>query len=90
MASGNQEKKPIPFEKFQVLIARELHIDKDLIRRDSSFIHDLQADSLQLVEMMLHMEELGIKIPLESAWEIDTVGDAYQIYLDHQPPEEQS
>jgi hypothetical protein len=32
--------------------------------------------------MMLRLEELGVSIPLESAWEIETVEDAYRAYLD--------
>jgi acyl carrier protein len=83
MASQTVEDNPISFEEFQDLIAEELQISKDLARKDASFVHDLQADSIQLVEMMMHMEELGIKIPLETAWEIDTVGDAYQHYRDY-------
>jgi acyl carrier protein len=38
------------------------------------------ADSIQLVELMLRMEEMGIKIPIEAAWEVQTVGDAYGVY----------
>jgi hypothetical protein len=36
--------------------------------------------------MMLHMEEKGIEIPIESAWEIKTVGDAYEIRKDFRMP----
>jgi acyl carrier protein len=50
---------------------------------DASFVEDLMADSIKLVEMMLRMEEMGIDIPLESAWEVQTVGDAYRVYSEH-------
>jgi acyl carrier protein len=43
-------------------------------------MEDLSADSIQLVSLMLRMEELGIGIPMEAAWEIETVGDAYRLY----------
>lgn len=33
--------------------------------------------------MMLRLEEMGIKIPLEAAWDFQTVGDAYRIYKEH-------
>ena len=48
--------------------------------REASFVDDLLADSIQLVELMLHMEEMGIRIPMEAAWEVKTVGDAYRLY----------
>jgi acyl carrier protein len=83
MASHDAKDSPISFEEFQDLVAGELQINKDLVRKEASFTYDLQADSIQLVEMMLRMEELGIKIPLETAWEIETVGQAYQHYRDH-------
>ena len=44
---------------------------------------DLRADSIQLVNLMLRMEELGIGIPLEAAWEVETVGDAYRLYREN-------
>jgi acyl carrier protein len=46
-------------------------------------MEDLLADSIQLVDLMLRMEEMGIRIPLEAAWEVETVGDAYRLYRDH-------
>jgi acyl carrier protein len=82
MASESAESIPLSFEEFQTLIAKQLHVKQEDVRREASFIHDLQADSIQLVEMMLNIEEMGVNIPLESAWEIETVGDAYQHYRD--------
>lgn len=83
MTSSEQDPTPISFEEFRDLVAEELQVDRDDAVREASFLRDLQADSLQLVDMMLRMEEMGIRIPMESAWEIDTVGDAYQVYVDH-------
>jgi len=51
--------------------------------REASFLDDLLADSIQMVELMLRMEEMGIGIPIETAWEIETVGDAYRLYKEH-------
>ena len=70
----------IPFEEFRRMIAQELKVDKDRVVHDASFVEDLFADSIQLVELMLRMEEMGIKIPIEAAWEVQTVGDAYGVY----------
>ncbi len=71
---------PISFEEFRQLIARELQIDEAKVVEDAAFVEDLQADSIRLVELMLRLEDQGIQIPLEAAWEIRTVGDAYRLY----------
>ena len=70
----------ITFEEFRRVIAHELQIDEERVVREASFVEDLFADSLKLVRLMLRMEELGIEIPMERAWEVETVGDAYQLY----------
>lgn len=74
---------PIPFEEFRRIIAQELQVEEGKVVREASFIDDLLADSIQLVELMLRMEEMGIGIPVEAAWEVDTVGDAYRLYKEH-------
>jgi hypothetical protein len=33
--------------------------------------------------MMLRLEEQGVVIPIEAAWEVETVGDAYRVYKEH-------
>ena len=76
----NPDENPIPFEEFRHIIADELQVEKGKVVREASFVDDLLADSIQLVELMLHMEEMGISIPVEAAWEVETVGDAYRVY----------
>nr|HID13368.1 acyl carrier protein [Anaerolineae bacterium] len=73
----------MPFEEFRRIIAQELQVEEGKVVREASFIDDLLADSIQLVELMLRMEEMGIGIPVEAAWEVDTVGDAYRLYKEH-------
>ena len=80
--SQKQNPAPIPFEEFQSIIAEGLQVERGKVVREASFIDDLLADSIQLVDLMLHMEEMGISIPVEAAWEIETVGDAYQLYTE--------
>ncbi len=75
--------KRITFDEFRHIIAQELHIEESQVVDNASFVEDLMADSIRLVEMMLRMEEMGIDIPLESAWEVQTVGDAYRVYSEH-------
>ena len=72
----------LPFEKFQAILAEELVLPQEQLMPEASFIQDLQVDSLALASMMLRLEDLGVSIPLESAWEIQTVGDAYRCYLE--------
>lgn len=76
----NPDENPIPFEEFRHIIADELQVETGKVVREASFVDDLLADSIQLVELMLHMEEMGISIPVEAAWEVETVGDAYRVY----------
>ena len=76
-------KDPITFEEFRRLIARELHIEESLIVPEASFVEDLYADSIRLVEMMLRLAEEGVTIPMEEAWSVKTVGDAYRVYSSH-------
>ncbi len=65
------------FEKIKEITAEQLDIDESLITMDSSFINDLEADSLALVQLMMALEEeFDIEIPDEEADEISTVGDA--------------
>lgn len=64
------------FEKIQELIADGLGIDKELVVETASFKDDLQADSLDLFEMVMSLEEeFGVEIPSEDLSQIVTVGD---------------
>jgi len=75
------EKGAVSFEEFTRLVAEHLEVDEAKVVAEASFAEDLLADSIQLVDLMLRFEEQGISIPLEEAWQVRTVGDAYQIYL---------
>ncbi len=77
------ERTPMTFQEFRRIIARELQVEEHKVVHEASFMEDLSADSIQLVSLMLRMEELGIGIPLEAAWEVETVGDAYQLYREN-------
>ncbi len=72
----------ITFEEFRRIVAEELDVDESRVVPEASFLEDLMADSIRLVEMMLHLEEMGIPIPIESAWQVRTVGDAYRLYTE--------
>jgi len=73
----------LSFEEFRRIIAEKLQVEEEKVQREASFLEDLMADSIQLVELMLHLEEEGLSIPLEEAWELQTVGDAYRLCREH-------
>ena len=67
------------FEKLQGIIAEVLNIDVDEIRQDSTFIDDLGADSLDIFQIIMGIEEeFDIEIPQDIAEKITTVGDALE------------
>jgi len=69
----------LTFDAFRKLIAQALMLDEEQITPEADFLDDLMVDSLRLVDMMLGLEEQGYCIPLEEAWQIRTVGDAYRL-----------
>ncbi|GAB4532597.1 MAG: acyl carrier protein [Anaerolineae bacterium] len=71
----------LPFDEFRRILASELRVDEERIVPEASFITDLRVDSTRVVDTMLRLEDRGIDIPLELAWQIETVGDAYQAML---------
>ncbi|MEW8993441.1 acyl carrier protein [Clostridium sp.] len=64
------------FEKIRAKIAEQLSIDENDITMDSGFVDDLGADSLDLVELIMALEEeFDLEIPDEDAEKITIVGD---------------
>ena len=64
------------FEKIKNIIVEQLQVSDTAITEDSSFIDDLGADSLDLVELIMAFEEeFGIEIPDSDAEKVVTVGD---------------
>jgi acyl carrier protein len=59
------------------IVAEQLGVNKDQITRDTSFVNDLGADSLDTVELVMELEEeFDINIPDDAAEKIQTVGQA--------------
>jgi acyl carrier protein len=75
--------RPLSFAAFRKLLAEELSMSEESITPEASFINDLFVDSIRMLEMILRIESLGVKIPSEAAWRIQTVGEAYEYYLKH-------
>ena len=70
--------------KVRSIIAEQLGIAEDTVKTDSAFIEDLGADSLDIVELVMAMEdEFEVEIPDEEAENIKTVADAVTYINDH-------
>ncbi|MGB9678993.1 MAG: acyl carrier protein [Thermoanaerobacteraceae bacterium] len=71
------------FDKVRDIIVEQLGVDPDEVTMESSFIDDLGADSLDIVELVMALEEeFDIEIPDEDAEKIKTVGDVVE-YLNN-------
>lgn len=72
-------------EKIIEITAEQLDIDPDTIAPDTAFIEDLDADSLDVVELMMALEEeFDVEISEEEAENIVTVSDAAAYISDNQ------
>lgn len=64
------------FEKVRAIIVEQLQVNEEIVTEEASFIDDLGADSLDLVELIMALEEeFGIEIPDGDAEKVTTVED---------------
>lgn len=67
------------------IVAEQLGVDKEKITRETSFVNDLGADSLDTVELVMELEEeFDIDIPDDAADKIQTVGEAIDFIVQAQ------
>ncbi|HWO94245.1 MAG TPA: acyl carrier protein [Dehalococcoidia bacterium] len=77
------------FERVQKIIVEQLGVDEDQVTPTTSFVDDLNADSLDLVELIMSMEEefskdgVELEISDEEAEKITTVQDAVTYLKEH-------
>lgn len=72
------------FEQVKQLLVDQLGVDEDSISMDSDFIDDLNADSLDIVDLIITLEsEYDISIPDEDAQRLKTVGDAVDFIVEN-------
>jgi acyl carrier protein len=71
-------------DRLKKIIAKELSVSEEEVTPEASFIDDLNADSLDLVELIMALEEeFGVKISDEEADKIKTVKDAMDYLQEH-------
>lgn len=72
------------FEELKSIIAEELSIDESRITEEASFKEDLGADSLDLFELVMSLEDkFGIEIPSEDLEQLETVKDVVDYVEEH-------
>ena len=68
------------FARFQKCAIEVLSVSEDQVTPDAKFGDDLDADSLDLVELVMALEEeFGVEVPEEELEGIETVGQAYEL-----------
>ena len=73
------------FERVKEVLSEQLGVDESEINEEASFQEDLDADSLDLVELIMELEDqFGVKISDEDAQGIQTVGQAVDYISSHQ------
>ncbi|RDU68192.1 acyl carrier protein [Helicobacter cholecystus] len=70
------------FDDVKAIVVEQLGVSPDEVKMESKFVDDLNADSLDVVELIMELEEkLGVAIPDEDAEKITSVGDVVA-YID--------
>jgi len=68
------------FARFQKVAVEVLSVSEDQVTKDAKFGDDLDADSLDLVELVMALEEeFGVEVPEDELEGIETVGQAYDL-----------
>ncbi len=71
-------------EKVVQIVSEQMSVDKNEISRNTSFVNDLNADSLDTVELVMELEdEFELTIPDEEAEKLKTVGEAIDFIQKH-------
>ncbi len=71
-------------DKVTQIVSEQMSVDKDEVSKNTSFVNDLNADSLDTVELVMELEdEFDLTIPDEDAENLKTVGEAISYITKH-------
>ena len=77
-------------DRVMSIVCERLGVERDKVKPDTSFVNDLGADSLDIVELVMEFEEeFGMSIPDDKAEEIQTVGEAIKFIEENQGEREE-
>jgi acyl carrier protein len=72
------------YDKVKSIIVEQLGVEEEDVKMESSFVDDMGADSLDIVELVMALEEeFDLEIPDEDAEKIRTVGEAVKYIQEH-------
>ena len=72
------------YERLKKIVVEQLGVDEADVKPEASFVDDLNADSLDLVELIMSLEEeFGMEISDDDAEKIKSVGDAQEYTEEH-------
>ena len=72
------------FEKLKNIIVDQLGVNEEIVKEDATFVDDLEADSLDIVELIMNVEEeFEMEIPDKKREKIVTVGDVVKYIKEH-------
>ena len=72
------------WDGFKAIVVEQLGVEAEQVTPEANFVDDLNADSLDLVELIMAFEEAyGMEIPDEDAEKIQTVGQAWDYIKEH-------
>ncbi len=75
------------YDRVVEIVAEQLGADKEKINNDTHFVNDLGADSLDVVELVMELEEeFDVNIPDDAAEKIQTIGQAVEFIEQSQQP----
>lgn len=73
------------FNKLKGIIVEQLGVSEENVKENATFVDDLEADSLDIVELIMNIEEqFNMEIPDEEAEKIVTVGDVVKYIKEHE------
>jgi acyl carrier protein len=83
-------RQPLTRDEFRQVLAGLLEVGLDQVRPEAHLVTDLGVDSLRAIQLLLLLEEMGLAVPLEKAWQVQTVADLYGFYREQLPDKKES